>query len=198
MLMRWSVVVALAALSGCVSVSRSGCSGAADPAELARLATAADSLSRRLRVVPESLAVVFRQSLHAVLDRAVELDRCGRVATPPELRGAARVGLEAGILGEPALSQAYDWARRAVMLDTADHRSWRVMAHAWDRLQLSRKQPQWFATVITCAGTPDGRCTLSPIDTMRVSDPQRVEIGLRTLVQQRTKADSINRARGRP
>jgi hypothetical protein len=192
------LIVAAALLSGCVTRLPRACREDSDPGELTRLASVTDSTVAALRRPVDSQFVGLREYLQGVVNRVAELDQCGQITTADELRTSAKIGVSARALGGATLSRAYDWSRRAVMLDTADRRSWRVMANAWDHLQLEAKQPQWFATVVLCAGVRPNRCTLPPVDTLRVSDPQRVELGLRTLAQQRASVDSMNRARGRP
>jgi hypothetical protein len=193
-------IALLVGAAACISPRGRLCSETGDPAELSRLSVTADSTLNALRTANDSQAIWLRQYLQAVVDRTATLDQCGHVSTAPDLKTAARLGLNAAALGAPTVERAYRWARRAVALDSADRRTWRTMASAWDQLQVLNKQPQWFATVISCANSAaaDGRCVLAPLDTTRVSDPQRVELGLRTLVQQRAMVDSLNRARGRP
>lgn len=166
--------------------------------ELARLTRNVDSTVTALRTASDTQTTWLRQYLQAMVDRTAELDGCARMASADDLRTAAALGLRAAVLGVPTVERAYIWSRRAVLADTSDRRSWRVMAGAWDQLQVLRMQPQWFATVISCDRSPDGRCSLATIDTTRVTDPQRVELGLHTLMQQRALIDSINRARVRP
>lgn len=184
-----------AMLSACVSTRPRGCGAASEDASLARLQGIADSTVVALRSVSDTQVTVLRAYLQAVVDRAVTLDRCGRVTTPTELRAAATLGLTARVLGAPAVEPAYRWSRRAVVLDSADRQNWRVMAQAWDQLQVLQRQPQWFGTAIVCAAMPEGRCVLAPLDSTRVSDAQRVELGLRTMAQQRQTVDSMNKAR---
>lgn len=195
------LVIAIVVLSGvaaCASSRGRSCREPAEPAELARLSRTVDSTVNAMRTASDTQATWLRQYLQAMIDRTAELDACGRVARADDLRTAAALGLRAAVLGVPTVERAYIWSRRAVLADTADRRSWRVMAGAWDQLQILRMQPQWFATVISCDRAPDGRCSLATIDTTRVTDPQRVELGLHTLTQQRAMIDSINRARVRP
>jgi hypothetical protein len=184
--------------AACISSQGRACRTATDVAELSRLSINADSTVNALRTAADTQAIWLRQYLQAIVDRTAELDGCGRLGGPNDLRAAAALALQASVLGVPTVERAYRWSRRAVDADTADRRSWRTMASAWDQLQVLRKQPQWFATVFSCAASPDGRCALAAIDTTRVTDPQRVELGLNTLVQQRALIDSLNRARGRP
>jgi hypothetical protein len=190
-----ALIVAL--VSACASSSARQC-GSVDSGELSRLAATTDSTAAALRRAPDSASVALRQYLQSVVDRAAALDACGRVTTPRDLRTAAQVGLSAGQLGAETLERAYRWSRRAVVADTSDRASWRLMAGAWDQLQLVQRQPQWFGTVLRCGGPATARCALAPIDTTRVTEAQRVELGLRTLLQQREHVDSLNRARGRP
>jgi hypothetical protein len=188
----------LSVLSACATTSARRCNAARDSGELQRLTGTADSASVALRTVTDSQAVPLRQYLQAVVDRAAELDACGRITSPQDLRAAAQVGMSAGALGAETLERAYRWSRRAVVADTADRASWRLLAKSWDQLQLVQNQPQWFGTVVRCTDTTPVRCALAPIDTTRVTDPQRVELGLRTLMQQRERADSLSRVRSRP
>lgn len=183
--------------TACIASRGGSCRDPGDAGEVARLAATTDSTVLAVQKAPDSEATWLRQYLQAVVDRTASLEACGRITTAGDLRTAARIGLASAQLGVPSVERAYRWARRAVVTDTSDRRSWRMMAMAWDQLQIAQKQPQWFATVITCANT-DGRCALATIDTSRVTDPQRVELGLRTLVQQRMIVGSLNRARGRP
>lgn len=185
-------------VSACMSTKPRRCDDAPDPAELGRLSTVTDSTVAALKQATDSQAQALRFYLQTVVDRAAELDACGRISSPRDLRAAARLGLAASPLGLDAIERAYRWSRRAVLADTSDRSSWRVMAQAWDQLQVIQQRPQWFATVISCANTPDGRCVLPRIDTTRVTDPQRVELGLRTLVQQREYVDSLNQTRAKP
>jgi hypothetical protein len=195
-----AVVFALivAVVSACASSSARQCGSAVDSGELSRLATTTDSTAAALRRATDSASVALRQYLQSVVDRAAALDACGRVTSPRDLRTAAQIGLSAGQLGAETLERAYRWSRRAVVADTSDRASWRLMAGAWDQLQLVQRQPQWFGTVLRCGGPATARCALAPIDTTRVTEAQRVELGLRTLLQQREHVDSLNRSRGRP
>ncbi len=188
----------LAALTGCATSRAQRCSDAGDPAELSRLASLTDSTAAALGQARDSGAVVTRQYLQSLVDRAAALDACRRIASAADLRTAARLANAASTLGLETTERAYSWGRRAVLADTADRASWREMAQAWDQLQVLQRKPQWFATIWTCPLTGTGRCRLAPIDTTRVSDAQRAELGLRTLAQQRELLDSLNRARTRP
>ncbi len=198
---RRSVVLlaALAAvLSACASSSARECATGSTPGELTRLSSTTDSTTVALRRATDSQSVALRQYLQTVVDRVATLDACGRITETRELRTAAQLGLTAGALGVETLERAYRWSRRAVVADTSDRVSWRLMANAWDQLQVAQRQPQWFGTVVHCTGAVTTRCALAPIDTLRVTDPQRAELGLRTLMQQREHVDSLNRVRGRP
>lgn len=188
----------LLSATACIASHGQSCRDPGDPGEVARLAVTTDSTLLALQKAPDSQATWLRQYLQAVVDRTASLEECGRIANAGDLRTAARIGLASAQLGVSTRERAYRWARRAVVADTSDRRSWRMMAAAWDQLQVAQKQPQWFATVFSCVNNTDGRCTLAPIDTTRVTDPQRVELGLRTMAQQRMMLDSLNRARGRP
>lgn len=189
----------IAMLSGCASASARSCrADAAAGAALQQLQGAADSLVVRLAQAADSDTTSLRRSLQAVVDRVAQLDACKTLTSAESLRSAGTLALTAQTLGQPTVEHAYRWARRAVVLDSADRRNWRVMAHSWDQLQVLQRQPQWFGTVISCDAGVAGRCVIAPIDSTRVSDPQRVELGLRTLVQQRATVDSMNRLRTQP
>ena len=185
-------------MTACATSRGRACRDTTDPAELGRLSQGVDSTVNALRIAPDSQAVWLRQYMQAMVDRTAALDGCGRVVTANDLRTAAKLGLDATVLGLPTVERAYAWARRAVMADSSDRRSWRLMATAWDQMQVLKNRPQWFATIISCAPAADGKCVLPATDSTRVTDPQRVELGLHTLVQQRATVDSLNRARGRP
>lgn len=188
----------LALLSACATSASRHCGATPDPAELGRLATTVDSTAAVLEQSIDSQSVALRQYLQSVVDRTAALDACGRITAPHDLRVAAQLGLSAGALGAETLERAYRWSRRAVVTDSSDRVSWRILAHAWDQLQLEKEQPQWFGTVVRCTRTSGARCALAPLDTTRVTDPERAELGLRTLVQQRAFIDSLNAARARP
>ncbi len=188
----------LLALAGCLSSPARRCGGTADSQELRRLVVSADSAVLALRRAPDSQVTPLRQYLHSVVDRAAQLDGCGRVITARDLRTAAQLGLSARVLGLETAERAYRWSRRAVVADTADRANWRVMAYAWDQLQLAQQRPQWFATVVACPDSAGARCRLAPLDSSRVTDAQRAELGLRTVQQQRDLVDSLNRTRPRP
>jgi hypothetical protein len=198
MLMRLSGIGVLVAamLSACATAGRGRCGGGADPLEPPRLSRTVDSVVRVMRTAKDTQLVALRQQLQATVDRAALLDVCGRVSSAADYRALSAIALGSGLSDEATAERAYVWARRAVVLDTADRSHWRVMARAWDQLQLARKQPQWFGTAVVCAR--ERRCALAPVDSERVSDPQRVELGLPTLPQQRAMLDSMNRARSRP
>ena len=186
-------------LSACAGSQSRRCGDTVDLSELRRLGATVDSTVFALKQAPDSQAKALTQYLQSVVDRTSELDACGRVTTAFDLRSAAQLGLSAGVLGLETVERAYRWSRRAVLADTSDRLSWRVMATAWDQLQVLQQRPQWFATVISCPPPrADARCLLAPIDTTRVTDPERAELGLRTLVRQREILDSLNRSRARP
>lgn len=186
-------------LTACASThARQTCRDPRPADELQQLTVVADSTAAALRQSADTMAPALRQYLQGVVDRVVALERCGRVGTPTELRQAALVAHAARTLGERTVERAYGWSRRAVVLDSADRRNWRVMALAWDQLQVVQQKPQWFATVVSCVTPILGRCTLAPIDTTRVTEAQRVEFGLPTLFEQRQRVDSLNRIRSSP
>jgi hypothetical protein len=193
------LMLSLGGLAACATPgARRSCGGSSGRDELPQLTRLADSAATAIVQSVDTLANPPRQFLQEVVDRVVALDRCGAVRTPEQLRDAASAALAARTLGIRVVERAYGWARAAVVADSVDRRNWRVMAQAWDQLQVTQRKPQWFATVVTCASPVLGRCSLAPLDTAVVTDALRVEFGLPTLVQQRRYVDSLNRVRGQP
>ncbi|MES3033346.1 MAG: hypothetical protein V4813_05050 [Gemmatimonadota bacterium] len=192
-------IAVVAMFAACASSgAQQACRGPRRVDELQQLTVVADSTAGALRQSADTMSPTLRQYLRGVVDRVVALERCGRVTTPAELRQAAMVAYAARTLGERTVERAYGWSRLAVVRDSADRRNWRVMALSWDQLQVLQHKPQWFATVVSCVTPILGRCTLAPLDTTRVSEAQRVEIGLPTLLEQRLLVDSLNRIRSSP
>jgi len=52
--------------------------------------------------------------------------------------------------------------------------------------------------VVICASPIIGRCSIAPLDSSRVSDALRLDLGLLTLKQQQMLVDSLNRVRSQP
>ena len=193
------LAVTIGAVTACASGrARQSCGGPRPADELRQLTVVADSTAGALRQSSDTMTPSLRKYLHGVVDRVMAMERCGRVTTPGELRQAALVAYAARTLGERTVERAYVWSRLAVVGDSADRRNWRVMALAWDQLQVLQRKPQWFATVVSCVTPILGRCTLAPLDTTRVTEAQRVEFGLPTLLEQRQLVDSLNRIRSSP
>jgi len=192
-------VSAVGVLAACASAGAGQqCRGLRQPGELQRLLRVADSAATGIRLSADTMSSVPRRFLQGVVDRLVALDECGMLRTPDALRDAARTALAARTLGRPTVERAYAWARTAVVRDSADRRSWRVMAQAWDQLQVLQHHPQWFASVVICASPIIGRCSIAPLDSARVSDALRLDLGLLTLRQQQMLVDSLNRVRNQP
>ena len=191
------LVAGLCVTSACATVRRSGCEPADVATTLVQLRRVTDSVATALPGASDSAGVELRSQLSDVMDRTERLDACGGLQTAAQLREAGAIALVAAGAGAPSLEQAYVLARRAVVLEMTDRGAWGVLAAAWDQLQVRAHNAQWFATVITCEPGAEGRCELETVDTSRVSDAQRVELGLRTLVQQQQRVDSLNRARKR-
>jgi len=192
-------VTALGALAACASTgARQQCSGPRQPDELEQLSRIADSAATSIRLSADTMLPIPRRFLQGVADRVVALDGCGMLRTPALLRDAASALLAARTLGTPTVARAYGWAREAVSRDSADRRNWRLMAQSWDQLQVLQRQPQWFATVVSCATPILGRCSIAPLDSSRVSEALRLDFGLPTLKQQQQLVDSLNRERGQP
>lgn len=194
-----SIVVALLSLgmAACASAGRHDCGTTDVTATLASLRQVTDSAADALPRANDSSATLLRTRLHEALDRTTSLETCGGLATAAHWRDAGAIALVAAGAGAQSLEQAYRRARHAVELDGTDRGAWRVLAESWDQWQVQQHNAQWFATVITCEPGAAGQCALETLDTSRVSDAQRVEIGLRTLVQQQQRVDSLNKARKR-
>jgi hypothetical protein len=191
--------MAIVAVTACATPgARQRCSGLVSDDELVRLALVAESTAESIAQSVDTMAGPPRGVLQDVVDRVASLERCGAVRTPDQLRLAASSALSARTLGAAAIERAYRWARAAVVADSADRRNWRVMAQAWDQLQVAQQKPQWFATVVSCASPILGRCALAPLDSTVVTEALRVDFGLPTLLQQRRYVDSLNRVRGLP
>ena len=192
-------VSAVVVMAACASTGAGQqCRGLQQPDELQRLSRIADSAAIGIRLSADTMSRVPRRFLQGVVDRLVALDECGMLRTPDALRDAARTALAARTLGSPTVERAYAWARSAVVSDSADRRNWRVMAQAWDQLQVMQQRPQWFASVVICASPIIGRCSIAPLDSSRVSDALRLDLGLLTLKQQQMLVDSLNQARSQP
>ena len=190
--------VLLTSVVGCAALrGRNRCDAVAGAAGMPELITSTDSLLSRPRPATDSARAVLQAQLLEIIARVLRIDACGGLATPAEHRAASRLALRAGIAGAPVLREAYAWGRQAVVRDPAERESWRVMAMAWDELQLSENRPQWFGTAIRCAPIGLRPCAVARLDPTQVTDAQRVELGLRTLREQRLVADSMNRARRR-
>ncbi|MCC7051715.1 MAG: hypothetical protein IT355_00520 [Gemmatimonadaceae bacterium] len=198
----WCRAVGLAALvtaaTACVSTGRRSCGDVNAGIALLHLRSVTDSVADAVGRAGDSSATVLRSTLQDAVDRTAALDACGRLSTAALLREAGAIALTASRAGTGSLEQAYRWARRAVVLDGSDRGSWRVLAESWDELQVAENRPQWFGTVIACAPGATGRCELAPLDSARVSEAQRVELGLRTVQQQRERLDVLNRERRGP
>jgi len=192
-------VSAVGVLAACASAGAGQqCRGLRQPDELQRLLRIADSAATGIRLSADTMTRVPRRFLQGVVDRVIALDGCGMLRTSDALREAATVALAARTLGRPTVERAYEWARTAVIRDSADRRNWRVMALAWDQLQVVQQRPQWFASVVICASPIIGRCSIAPLDSSRVSDALRLDLGLLTLRQRQMLVDSLNRVRSRP
>jgi hypothetical protein len=83
-----------------------------------------------------------------------------------------------------AYRAAHDLARRAVALDPTHAPARWLVAAAWDRYQLSIGRPQWYGTQGAC-DLATGRAAMQAIDTTRVTDAERVRLGVRPLAEQR-------------
>lgn len=184
-------------LTACASAGRRDCGTRDVSATLVELRAVTDSAAAALPRATDPSATVLRTRLRDAVERTASLELCGALVSAAQWRDAGAIALVAAGAGTQSIEQAYRWARRAVELDVADRGAWRVLAESWDQWQVQQHNAQWFATVITCAPGTEGLCALETLDTSRVTDAQRVEIGLRTLLQQQQRVDSLNRARRR-
>jgi hypothetical protein len=186
----------LIGVTGCALRGPRGCRAARDPAEFPRLATAhaRDAGVHERSGLTEQRAADGRRGQRFA--RAHQLARCGTPSTSSEYLVIAQLAAAVPPT-DSTLRAAYAWARTAVERDTANVAAWQSMATAWDRWQVALRRPQWFGTQVTCP-VGLGRCRLAPVDTARVADAQRLQIGLRTLAQMRLAADSLSSAQKRP
>lgn len=187
----------LVSVGGCSTLRGGGCDASESATVLPALIWRTDSLLARPRPANAAAVTELHEQLGEIIRRVQRLEVCGGLTSAQDLRTAARLALRAGMAGAPLLREAYVWGREAVLRAPLERESWQVMATAWDELQISQNHPQWFGTVIRCAARGTRPCALATLDTSRVSDAQRVELGLRTLREQRLVADSLNRARRR-
>ena len=91
--------------------------------------------------------------------------------------------------------QAHELARRAMALDSTDRRVRYLVAASWDRYLMTAGQPQWYGTQFRRA-TPGSAWELHPVDTSKVTDAERLRLGVGTLAEQRARADLLNRRPG--
>jgi hypothetical protein len=180
----------LSAISGCAAFAGRGCRDARDPAELVRVRAAHDSdatMSAAARL-DQQRAIDARRLLRFA--RLQHLAACGVLSSASDYRLASTIAQSAPV-SDSTLRSAYAWAREAVARDTSSLAGWQALATTWDKWQVSRGAPQWFGTQVSCP-VGLGRCRLAPIDSTRVSDGQRLQMGLRTLAQMRLAADTLN------
>jgi hypothetical protein len=91
--------------------------------------------------------------------------------------------------------KAHAWAKRAVELGSTEPLAKGLIAGSWDQYLYGKGLPQWYGTIIRGGLREPAR--LYDIDTTKVTDQERLRLGLRTLAQMRAAVDSLN-ARRRP
>ena len=89
---------------------------------------------------------------------------------------------------------AHELARRAVALDSTDRRARYLVAASWDRYLMLSGKPQWYGTQYH-RPAPGAPWELYPVDSTRVSDAERLRLGVGTLREQRARAELFNRPR---
>lgn len=192
---RQCLPVATLLLFGCAALDRRGCRDARDPAELSRLgaAHAADATLGDAAPADSQQAAAARRAQRVT--RLATLSACGTLRSAADYRLASAIALAAPP-SDTTHRYAYDWARAAVARDSTSAAGWLALATSWDRWQVAQGRPQWFGTQIIC---PPGaaRCRLAPLDSTRVTDAERLQMGLRPLAQLRQAADSAGPPRKR-
>jgi hypothetical protein len=149
-----------------------------DPAQFARLSrTEQDSLDRWLTA---------RDSVRRVQVRALMAGGAARVSA--DYLNAAIVIQHAR--GEGTSTEAFDWASKAMELDSTNAQVRYLVAAAWDRLQVGQGKPQWYGTSVR--RRPDGAAELSPIDTTQVTDAVRKRLTGWTLAERRAAVEAMN------
>ncbi|OYU32437.1 MAG: hypothetical protein CFE39_03525 [Comamonadaceae bacterium PBBC2] len=81
-------------------------------------------------------------------------------------------------------------AETALAFDPKNRELIRNRAVTWDRMLLAQNRPQWYGTQYSRPGN-DKPYALDPVDD-KVSDAERAELGLPTLVEMRKKIDKLN------
>lgn len=130
--------------------------------------------------------VIKRDSLREV--RILQLLDSNKVRTSKDYHNAAMIFQHGR--DSTAYGMAVKLMRRSVELDSTANK-W-LLAAAIDRYLLSKDEPQIYGTQYHKFGK-DKPWQLAKIDTTKISDQERIEYGVETLIQQREKVKQMNR-----
>jgi hypothetical protein len=161
----------------------------ADNSELATLYAADQSDRRNAKTIADFDSMSVRDSVRRVRVRALlgEL----REPTANDLYHAAMVFQH----GDDTTSyrRAYELSKRAAEVDTGHQKARWLSAASWDRYLMRQQKPQWYGTQFV-RSNHDGPWILYPVDTTKVTDAERVRMGVGTLAEQRAKAAELNKS----
>ena len=191
----WRGVIA-AALAGTVSCNRASSEAASDAAavprpdntELAGMYAADQADRENAKTIADFDAMSVRDSVRRA--RTHTLLAGLREPTANDLYHAAMIFQHGD--DTTAYRLAYDLSKRAAEIDTGHTKARWLSAASWDRYLMNQQKPQWYGTQFSRSGH-DGPWILYPVDTTRVTDAERIRMGVGTLTQQRAKADELNK-----
>lgn len=129
--------------------------------------------------------LVLNDSLRRV--RVQQILDAGDARTADDYYHAAMVFQHGG--DTTAYRKAHELAEQAVALDSTHKSAKWLTAASWDRYLVEKGEPQWYGTQYTKV---DGAWRLRPVDTTKVTDAERVALGVPTLAEARAQADSMN------
>ena len=81
---------------------------------------------------------------------------------------------------------AHDWARRAIALDSTHAGAKGMIAASWDQYQYRLGRPTWYSVIVIGGLREPAR--MYAVDSTRVTDAERLRLGLQTLAEQRVGA----------
>ena len=179
-------LLSLALATVCISLALSACSGgdetgqsgkpavAVDNAELTQLFEQ-DQADRQGGEVDWSTVIDNDRNRRARVEQLLMSDS---VVTAGDCYHAAMVFQHGG--DTLSYRRAYDLACRSVALDSTNEDALWLTAASYDRYLLSKGEPQWYGTQLLIL---NGVTYLQKIDTTRVTDADRVRLGVETLDQ---------------
>ena len=182
------VAVRACLLTACAGPPDQEQAAQASNAELARLYEADQSARSGPIEAVDMEALAARDSTRR--QRVRELAAAGALRSSDDFHRAAMIFQH----GRDSLAyvQAYEWARRSETLDSTNADARWLVAATWDRLQRSRKRPQWYGTQTVRHPPGTGRVVMYTVDTTRVTDAERVRRKVGTLAELRARLDATN------